>query len=563
MKKSRIIAIMLCLVMLFTVVACNKNNDTPGGSSPAGGDSTPAGGTSPADGGSSPAGGGSSPAGGGSSPAGGGSSPAGGGASSGRDDLYVALSQDSGTLDPLYNVGWDLINALRMLYEPLWEYEGGRVLRYVLAKEIVEVTPTEWLITLRDDVVFSNGSKFDAEDVLFSLWRANNREGQSPFLRELDYDACSIVDPYTVRLIWTEPSIAFMGTFGSIFMFDKETYDDATSASTPIGTGPYKVVDYVIQSHLDLEARSDYWAGTTPPIPNLHFRMISEEAQRVNALQTGEVDIAQVPFQDITYVQGLPGLIVDLWMGNFTSVLHMNPTTSRNVFSELPVEARFAIAHAIDREAIVDIAYDGFAEVSRAPLSAGTTDIYPALLDMGIYGEPNYAYNPDLARQEAIDSGLVNYTPLCINNGSATNSLISEMIQSDLKAIGVNIEVLSLDSGSWLTYAFDETQWDMAVDFTFGDQMGGAYRMWARMIGGYMTSPWPGSERFVEIVDTIMQKTDQNELNALYMELTQIHTAALPWFTLCDTLTPTAYNSDLKGWAPMLNGSINYIDLSW
>ena len=562
MKKSRIIAIMLCVVMLFAIVACNKNNDTPANnSSPAGGDSSPAGGdSSPAGGGSSPAGGGSSPAGGGSTPAGGGSSPAGGGGAPGRDTLIVAMTQDGGTLDPLYNVGWDFLNSLRMVYEPLWEFQAGRVMRYVLATELEELEPTRWIIHLRDDVFFSNGNKFTADDVLFSLWRANNRPGVGAYIPELNTDLSRAIDDYTVEIIYNNPSITHLVTFASIYMFDKESFDDDTVAMIAMGTGPYIVDDYVVNSHFNLVARSDYW-GPAPNIPKLQFVHLAEEAQRVNALQIGEVDIAAVPFQDIRYVQALDNVNVDLIIGTTTAMVHMGPTTSRNCFSELGTDARRAIALAIDRQAIKDIVYDGFAEISRYSLSAGTTDVPESLFDQGIYGEPNNAYNPELARELAISSGLVNYTPVLINNGSAAHALIAELIQLNLAAIGVNIEVQTLDPGSWLTVAFDESQWDMAVSFTFGDTAASAFRTY---IQRWYTSPaWPGSERAQELVSDIMLVTDEAELQRRYVELSDITCNSIPWFQLVDVLVPTAYNKDLKGWTPMLSGNVIYTDLSW
>ncbi|MDR0906549.1 MAG: ABC transporter substrate-binding protein [Oscillospiraceae bacterium] len=527
MKKFLSALLVLCIV--FSLVACGGSGEKSGGTT----DGGTSGGTD-------------------------------GGSSSAKDTLTIAVTSDSGTLDPLYNVGWDLLNALRMIYEPLWEYQGDGTQRFILAKDFTAETPTKWLIHLRDDVTFSNGNPFTADDVLFSLWRANNRIGVQAFISELDYDNCKAIDDYTVELNFTEASISFTATFASIYMFDKESFDDATSSTVTIGTGPYSLDAYVVNSHMNLVARDGYW-GTAPNIPNLQFRVMGEEAQRVNAIQTGEVDIASIPFQDVKYVQTLDNLNVNLFTGNTSASLYMNISSTRKLFSELDATARLAIAYAIDREAIRDIAYDGFAEISRYPLSTGAVDDYDALYDMGIYGEPDYGYNPAKAKELAESSGLVNYEIKLINNGSAVNALISELVQTNLKDIGVKVNIFSLDAGSWLTVMFDETQYDMALDFNFGETVAAGYRAWVRMAAGgsYTKEPWEGSDVVLPILETIMSQTDQKILDDYYMTITKAHVNAMLWYELVDVLVPTAYDKTLKGYAPMRSGNIIYTDLSW
>ena len=534
MKKNikRSLGLLLCCLMLFTVAACSQSG---------GGDSSPSESLVPSE----------------TSSSGESSNPA-----SAKNDLNIALTTDSGSLDPNYNSGYDFLYVLRTLYEPLWDTLDGNEFRYVLAKSVEMIDETTYTINLRDDVYFASGNKFTAEDVMFTIRKHNDRVGLSPHYRYIDLDKSIVHDDYTIELILTEPSLSTMLNLEDCYIYDSKLYDEENVSMTPYGSGPYELVSYVANSFVNVRLRDDYWGDTSGLIPNLNFKVLTEDSQRVNAIQTGEVDVARIPFQDVTFLQGINGVTVDLVPGTYTATLHMNPTTTRNVFSELGVDARSAIAHAIDRQAIVDIAYEGFASVARGPISINTPDAYPELFGKGIYGEPDNGYNPELARELAISSGLVDYTPVLINNGSALFKLIAEMVQADLSDIGVNCEVITLDSGSWLTYAFDESTWDMAVDFTDGITAANAYRVWSQMLGGYMTSPWPGSDRYVEILSTITQKYGA-ELDALYMELTDIHTSSLPWFTLVDTVTPTAYNSDLKGWKPTPKAYIIFTDLSW
>lgn len=570
MKKAigRILTLLLCCALLAGVAACSKDDNKAGsGDSNAGGSSagdSNTGGSNAGTGGSN-----SSETNTGGGNAGGGN--AGGGSESGppkRDYLNVAYTQDGGTLDPLYNVGWDFLSALRMIYEPLWEQFGqdeDLAYRYVLA-ESAEVTNGGYglLVHLRKDAYFESGNQVTAEDVLFTLNKANNRTGVSAFFRTLDEENTKVIDEFTLEMIFTELSVDQMAGFSSFYIFDRLSYDADTIAMVSCGSGPYKVDDYIVGSHFNLVQRDDYWGGKLDIIPKLYFKKLTEEAQRVNALITGDVDIAVVPYQDIDFVNdNVDEMEVSFFSGDTTAALHMSASTERDIFSRLGTDARRAVALAIDRQAIVNVAYSGYANVSRFPLSAGTADAFPELFDLGIYSE---GYNPTLAKELAESSGLVNYKPLLINNSGPVQMLISEIIQMNLASIGVDIEVRSLDMGSWLTYAFDATQWDMAVDFTFGGTCAAGYRTWYRMIGGYNTNPWPGSERFGEIIEGppgITEISDYSILRPYYIELTQIHVQSIPWYIICDVLVPTAHNKDLKGWKPMRAGNIIYTDLSW
>jgi len=372
---------------------------------------------------------------------------------------------------------------------------------------------------------------------------------------------CRALDDYTVELVLNAYDLSYVAGMSSLVMFDKESFDEETAATTPNGTGPYVLEDYVINSHIYLKARDDYW-GEKPAIKNLKFRIMSEDSQRVNALQTGTVDIAKVPFQDIEFVQTLDDINVYLVDSSMSRALYFNPS-EHSIFYNNP-DARKAVALAIDRQAIADIAYSGFAEVSRLPVSMANVDVEDRFLDVGIYG---IGYNPELAKEYAEKAGIVGKKILLINNGSSDAVVVSELIQADLKDIGIEVEVQSLDPGSWLSIVFDDTQYDMCIDFTSAPSMTLAQNFYAWVLyhigGSYTRNPWPGKDRYLELVNDIMAVDDPAELSERYMELIELHTEAMLWYSLVDMKDATGYNSDLKNFNPMLMGNVNYAKLSW
>ena len=536
-KATKVLTLLLVCLMVVSITACNK--DSGGGAANTGGSPASTGGGSSQSTGSS-------------------------GGSSEKDTLIVAITQDRGTLDPTYARGASACNALSLIYETLWDYaeDGSRI--YKLATNLEMVSPTVWHITIREGVKFSNGNDFDADDVVFSFWRHNEREGHPRELKYFNVDNTKALDKYTVELVFDQYDLAYeytIASFTAIFMLDKDTYDDEDMVNHPVGTGPYALDDYVVNSHINLVARDDYW-GDKPSIKNIQFRMFAEASQRINALQTGTVDVCDVPYQDIGFVQTLSDYNVDVMTTATTQGLYLNIAKTSVFYNN--TDMKMAVALAIDREALVDIAYSGYATVSRFPASMAMQDTDPAFLDYGIYG---MGYNPELAREYAEKSGLLDKEILLINNGSDTNVVMCELIQENLRDIGVTVNVRNLDQGSWLATIFDDTQYDALIDLVSSSSLvtAAAIYGWTSMANGgnKQEDPYLNNERFLEIWNTIMSISDPEELRLATIEFSQLHSDALLWYALVDEQAAVAYSSDLGGYELNRAQLIQYNKLYW
>ena len=527
MKKVLAILLVLCLAVAF--FACGKD-DNSSSNQQAGNASTDSGGQ--------PSGGGSQPSGGGND-----TQPAGGGPIvSARDTVTIAITQDRGTLDPLYLVGWDNQQAMRLVYEPLWEYdEDYTEEKWVLAKSVDQSDPLKWIISLRDDVYYANGNKFTADDVLFSLYIANNREGEPPYFLTMDNDANRKIDDYTVEIHYTEFRVGTMYTFATIFMMNEASYDFDTIAMESMGSGPYKLTEYVIGSHMSFELRDDYW-GETPPVKHVNFNVLIEEAQRVNALQAGEVDISAVPFQDIEYVESMPNMNVRLVTSRMCRAIYCNATNPDSPFFE-NLDARRAIFYAVDPQAILDVVYNGYGDVARCAYSMFAADANPKDFDKGIYA---HGYDPELAKQYAEKGGLYGKEIRFINNGSPDMVMTAELVQGFLKDIGIDVAIQSLDTGSWLDYRFDATSYDMCIDFTMGSPAASCLAVWWIYAGNGQAQGDPkGMERYREMADAIMAIVDQNTLYEYYAEMTDILAEMDIYYNMVDMKAAQASDTNL------------------
>ena len=563
-NAKRILAFLLICMMIVSIAACNKDtantdNTSTAGSSDTG--STDASGsgngsnTSDNNANSSDSSGNNS----------GGNNAGSGAAVSSKDTVSIAVTMDSGNLDPAESNALDIVYGVQLIYDTLWVYDNEGNMTLVLAEELDMTDPMRWIVKIREGIKFSNGADFTAEDVLFSLNKVNFREGQPGILLQFDMEASEIIDDYTVAIVWNEYLFTLPSAVSALAMHDKDTLeaDPQQTRLRPMGTGPYIMTDYVVNSHLTLERRDDYW-GELPAIKTFNFVQLKEDSQRVNALLTGEVDVAPVPAQDIEYLSTMPSLDVRITPAVRGSALYFNITES-SVFHD-NIDARRAVAYAVDRAAIAKLVYNDYVPVSRTLCPLVVNDIDDRFLDIGIYGD---GYKVELAKELAISSGLVDKEIRMINNGTAAAVLTCELIQANLAAIGVKVTISNLDLGTWTSWIFDEASgFDMNIDTASasGASMSGYFHFTYNYDGGtsYVTNDFEGHDRVFEMLSYIRSIPDVETRLEMNLEMTHIAIDNMLWLTLVDGLTSYALADGLQG--NVLNqtgGYVHWRNLYW
>ncbi|MBZ4660598.1 MAG: transporter substrate-binding protein, partial [Desulfacinum sp.] len=150
-----------------------------------------------------------------------------------------------------------------------------------------------WRFYLRKGVTFHNGNPFNAEDVKFSFERLSNPEVSEFLNTGKSIDSITIIDDYTVEIKTKTPIPWFANNLHQIFIMDKESTEQRDPGDVmvrPIGTGAYKLVEWVKGSYVRMEANEDYWEGA-PAIKKVEVRPITESSTRFAALVSGQADI--------------------------------------------------------------------------------------------------------------------------------------------------------------------------------------------------------------------------------------------------------------------------------
>ena len=280
-----------------------------------------------------------------------------------RPDLVIAVQQNPPKLDPVLfsrNV------SLRVLYNvfdyPLdTDFNAGWVLKPGLATEWTRVDDTTLEIKLREGVTFHDGLEMTAEDVAFSYGPVRMSAEDSPgYALTRPYmgtiKSVEAIDRYRVRITTHAPDpllerrlAGWSAQIVSKAAFERLNDWDAW-AQSPVGTGPYKVVDVATDDYILLESHDDYWGGK-PPFKSIRFKVVPELSARIAGLRAGDFDmITEVTPDQVEAIRSLDGF--DVVGGSTVNHRVINLGTKSGWLADPKV--RKAMSLAIDRQLIVE-----------------------------------------------------------------------------------------------------------------------------------------------------------------------------------------------------------------
>lgn len=314
------------------------------------------------------------------------------------------------------------------------------------------VTEWEWItdktlrMKLREGVKFTNGEDWDAEAAKYSLDLLSESRGYSFWVGE-SYDRTEIVDKYTVDLhvnsiagSWL--SILARGGFAFPPKYTEEVGLEEGFYNEPIGTGPYKLAEWIRDDHITLEANMDYWGGP-PPMDELVFRVIPEESARMAALETGEVDlVTQIAAGSAKRIENNPDLTLAQRRG-----LRMFGTMF-DMTKDFPVNdklVRQALNYAVDKEGLVQL-YGGYAAAMSPQWLTPDTIGYNAEL------EGMYDYDPEKAKELLAEAGYPDGFEATIKytiNRYPLDKEMGEAVSGYLEAVGIKVNQEPLEYGEY------------------------------------------------------------------------------------------------------------------
>jgi len=459
----------------------------------------------------------------------------------------LVFGRDTGPtqLDPANSIVEGDVYTLDKIFEPLYITSPSGVLTPWLATgHTVSSDGKTWTFTLRPGVKFSNGKPLVAEDVVFSILRAaHDANGPLSFLDSALKDLTA-KGTNTVVAQLSEPWAPFLSDISvfanSILPAD---FGGATAAeffAKPVGTGPFVLKSFVKGGNVSLVANPHYWQPGKPYLDAVECSYISDDNQRVLQLKSGEVDvISAVPPSQVSALKANSAVDLKLFPSWALDLVFFNEKLPQ--FKDRHV--RRAIAYALDVPAIAKATTFGTAEPGKS--------FFPPSLQY--YADvPTLDYSVRAAKAEMAKSGFSKgfSTELLISSGNSAWSEAAQIIQQELKVIGIDVSIKSLDSAAYTT-AFEAFNYQMMIngatnDISDPDEMasfqvdvenGGSHSFWTDY----------NDPKAIALVRAAEKEFDSAKRAELYKQIQAIVAQDAPFI-------PLDYTPNIYAWNPQLNG---------
>ncbi|PAE42681.1 glutathione ABC transporter substrate-binding protein [Bacillus sp. 7884-1] len=362
--------------------------------------------------------------------------------------LNVVRLSDATKLDPHFITDIPSANVVyQKVYQGLVVPDKDFKIQPLLAKEWTVVNDTTWEFKLRDDVTFHDGAPFNAEAVKATFDRLLDPNTGSPQREKFSMiTEVKVVDEYTVQLSLAYPYAPLLSILasqeGSILSPKALAENPENLAQHPVGTGPFVFEAWKSGQEISLKKNENYW-GKKPNIDGVVFKVVPEDATRLAMIETGEAHINdQVPVTEIERIEASETM--GLYRTEGLAVEYVGFNTKKKPFDD--VKVRKAISHAIEREAIIKGVYNNVGTLANVAMSPK------------VYGHSKevkpYNYDLNEAKKLLKEAGYENGLELTLLTSDRKERInMAEVIQSQLKGIGINVKIQVMEYGAYIEMA--------------------------------------------------------------------------------------------------------------
>lgn len=472
--------------------------------------------------------------------------------------IVIAVPDEPPRLDPTTNASAAIDQILNQnVYEGLVRVTPSGEIEPALA-ESFEIAPDGKTYTfhLRRGVSFHNGDSFTSSDVVATFERDMDPATGHPHPEYYAHiEQIEAPDPYTVIFRMSETNAGFLSllALGDSVILPKKIPEDL--AHHPVGTGPFQFGKWVVGDHLRLERYPDYYHEGVPLLETITFRFISDFASALAALLAGDVDmITKVPAEIALSVKDDPRFQTVAGPQNLVQILAIN--NARSPFSD--VKVRQAIAHALDRNTIIEGTMFGYGE----PIGSHLTPVSQYYVDLtGLY-----PYDLQRARQLLAEAGYCDgfSASLALPQNYEIHVRTGEIVADQLSRVEINLTIEVVEWGQWLSRIYTDANYDLTIIGHIGKLDPGA------MLAGY----GPGKESYYfrrgyenpllnALLDEGRITVNEERRAAIYAEIQEIIARDVVNFFIQDPYQIVIMKREITGFHLYPIYLINVTSVSW
>lgn len=449
-------------------------------------------------------------------------------------ELKIAASADIDTTDPHISQLLIFNNIVRLnVFNSLVRYGPNLELVGDLAESWTNPDDRTYVFTLRPGVTYHNGQELKAEDVEFSLKRIGEKETVFSS-RVTNIESYEIIDDRTIQITLAEPQADFLD--GLIFLSIIPAEVESELETNPIGSGPFRFVEWVPNDHITLERNPDYYDQDLVKVDTLTFQIIPESQVAVANIQSGaihgmlDIPVAQAVFQ--MNADDVKAIIQPTSSFHLFEMLGKNSEPIRN-----DVRVRQALAHCLDKDTIQETVFSGQGRQKWSFVPYGTW----------AYAEQEgYSYNPDRAKELLEEAGLADgfEFSVIVPSGFPDGEKVTTIWQACLAGIGVKLNIEVQELSVWLDNYINHT-----YDVSWNVFPGFADPNYFVSLGlqPHFADGWQNADAS-QIAGDANKTVDQEERAALYAELQAAAVNDLPVIVVQEAPQASLVAANVEGW---------------
>ena len=362
--------------------------------------------------------------------------------------IVWALDLAPTVLIPYGLISFDIVQGHEFLYDSLLEWDKDLNVKPALAESFEATSDRTYVFHLRKGVKFHDGTEMTADDVKYSMDTQVNppAPGQKGF--GLLIASCDIIDKYTVKITMpkADPTVPGFMARGNAPIIPNGAFQKINPSNQAIGTGPYKLVEFVPNDRVVLARNPDFWKPGLPYIDEITLKGFPDEQSRLAALRAGAIDGGNFTTDVVQAVKNDKSFTLQKGLTSNPHLIHFTIKGDGKPWND--VRVRQAINKVVNRQDIIDKIYNGDAELT--PVVASGFGDWPLSRD----DLANNYYKQDLAGAKKLmaDAGFANGFPVTLQTHATQRDLrqAAEIVAEQVKPIGIAVTIQPVEGGQYV-----------------------------------------------------------------------------------------------------------------
>ncbi|WP_243296538.1 ABC transporter substrate-binding protein [Bacillus litorisediminis] len=460
-------------------------------------------------------------------------------------ELKIANDQEPAGLDPHKTPAHSSVRIYSQIYSGLVRFDENMNIVGDLAVDWEQPDDKTYIFNLHKGVKFHNGREMTAEDVKYSFERILAEETASHIASYFaNVESIKVLDDYKIQFSLQNTDATFLAnlTNSSAAIVPKEVVEEnGDLQQVAVGTGPFKLVEWVPDNRVVLEKNVDYYQEGLPKLDKVIYYTMKEEAARLSAIRTGEVDLTTLTAQSAALIEKEKNVQIKSYQSLEYSYVGFNVNAEPLNHEKV----RQALSLATNRQSIADIVWNGDAIISGP--------VAPSMGDWAIDVTQHELYSNDLekAKQLLTEAGYPDGFDITITTASTYADMVdtAQILQQQWAEIGVNAEIKQIEWGeyidTWSNTSADilvgrngsGTDPDRALNYFF--HTNGSANVW-----GFSDS------EFDSLVETGKTAINPDERKQIYVEAQERLLELSPNLFLVSPMKYVAVRNSVEGFTP-------------